>query len=353
MAGKIAIITLVGKFNYGNRLQNYAVTRIYNRIGYVAESLELPDRPNLARSVKRFGRMLLGYQQTDPASKMSEERLAAFDKFNRSIQIRRLASLNSRLIDEYDFFSVGSDQVWNPEQITYNDDWFFLEFARPEQRIALAPSIGLDCLSSRQSKRIARGIAGFPRLSIREPRGAELIRKCCRREAKVICDPTLVLKADEWRMVADSHLTPPEPFVFTYLLGGVGAAAKDVLNRVTESGSIPVVSLSDREGPEEPAAGPAEFISLIDNASHVVTDSFHAAAFSSILQTPLTVVRREGGASMFSRLETLSQILGIEEKIYGSPTYDLSLAGNYDGVPEAIEREREVFMAYLKGCLGA
>ena len=54
---------------------------------------------------------------------------------------------------------------------------------------------------------------------------------------------------------------------------------------------------------------------------------------------------------MFSRLEQLSQMLGIEDKVYGSSSYDLSLAGDYDGVSEAIGRERKKFMNYLEGCL--
>ena len=124
-----------------------------------------------------------------------------------------------------------------------------------------------------------------------------------------------------------------------------------MLYDVTDHGAIPVIPLSDRQKPEELDAGPAEFLSLIDNAAHVVTDSFHAAVFASILQTPLTIVHREGGASMFSRLEQLSQMLGIEHMVFGSPTFDLSRAGDYAGVPEAIVRERKKFMSYLEACL--
>ena len=120
---------------------------------------------------------------------------------------------------------------------------------------------------------------------------------------------------------------------------------------MTDHRRIPVVPLSDRQKPGEPDAGPAEFIDLIDHATHVVTDSFHAAVFSSILHTPLTIVHREGGASMFSRLEQLSEMLGIEEKVYGSPSYDLAKADDYEGVDEAIDRERKRFMEYLEGCL--
>ena len=54
---------------------------------------------------------------------------------------------------------------------------------------------------------------------------------------------------------------------------------------------------------------------------------------------------------MFSRLEQLSQMLDIEEKVYGSAVYDLARAGEYMGIDEAIGHEREKYMGYLEGCL--
>ena len=54
---------------------------------------------------------------------------------------------------------------------------------------------------------------------------------------------------------------------------------------------------------------------------------------------------------MFSRLEQLADMLGLKQKIYGSPLFDVAQAANYEGVPEAIERERKKFMGYLEMCL--
>lgn len=350
MKHSIGVVTLSGLFNYGNRLQAYASTAIYRKLGFNCSLLEIEERPNFIRDSKAFIKKFLGRKVEDPEEGMSFARRSAFVRFNDNIVIETVKD-TADLASRFSCFSVGSDQTWNPLYFAYMEDWFFLTFARPEQRIALAPSIGLDTLEPKQARRISKGVYGFHSLSVREKRGAELINKCSGRDAVVVCDPTLVLPAEEWRAVANNSLTPREPYVFTYLLGGAGFEATIILKKVTNDGRIPVVSLSDRQKPGEPDAGPAEFISLIDHASHVVTDSFHAAVFSSILQTPLTIVHSEGGASMFSRLEQLSQMLGIEEKIYGSPSYDLSLAGNYDGVPEAINRERDKFMNYLEGCL--
>lgn len=54
---------------------------------------------------------------------------------------------------------------------------------------------------------------------------------------------------------------------------------------------------------------------------------------------------------MFSRLESLTQTLGIEQKVYGCPGFDFDSAGDYEGVNDAIVRERAKFMAYLEACL--
>ena len=164
--------------------------------------------------------------------------------------------------------------------------------------------------------------------------------------AEVICDPTLVLTPEEWDAVSSDSLTPKEPYIFTYLLGGVGAEASDVLKQLHSLNEYPVISLTDRDDGSELPAGPAEFISLIKNAAFVVTDSFHAAVFSSIFETPLSIVHRDG-VSMFSRLQTLAEKLGIENKIYNGGTLSLETASDYAGVAEQIAGERERFNAYL------
>lgn len=351
--GMVALVTIVGRSNYGNRLQNYAAARIWEKLGYKVETLDLPMQPSLSRRAKDIVLKILGRETSNPEEDSHKERLRLFDSFNRSVHIRRPKSISSIDTKDYAYFSVGSDQVWNPSVFCRRKDWFFLKFAEPEKRIAFAPSMACEALSPEQAKDLSEGVRGFSRLSVREKRGAELIRECSGVQAEVICDPTLVLTASEWRSASSGVCTPDNPFVFTYLLGGAGSEAVDVLAKVADDAGIPVVALSDRQKPGEPNAGPSEFIDLIDHASHVVTDSFHAAVFASIFRTPLTIVHREGGASMFSRLDQLSQSLGIEHKVYGSVDFDLSRAGDYKGVSKAIERERIKFMNYLEGCINA
>lgn len=351
MNNEIGIITLVGKFNYGNRLQAYATYRIYERLGFSPVLLDLKDRRVFKRDLKRAIKRLLGRKGDRPEDAMSDERLEAFDRFNALMTSRFIAEIDRTLNDGYRAFSVGSDQVWNPDYMLRKEDWFFLEFSDREKRIALAPSIGVEQLSVKQLRRLAKGVSGFPRLSIRERAGQALIAECSGREAKVICDPTLVLEAEEWRKVSSNRLTPQKPYVFTYLLGEDNSKHWNVVDAASRGGALPVVALSDRERPGEPPAGPAEFLSLIENAVHVVTDSYHAAVFSAIFETPLTIVRRGGGGHMFSRLETLTAKLGIEDKIYDASRSTLEQASCYEGVSRVIDQERRVFLGYLSDCI--
>ena len=355
---RVGIITLPGNYNYGNRLQCYAMSEAVKRVGsspmVLMREISFPWYRRLYYALKlKYLSLKDKNFVSDPEKVQTPARALAFERFAARIPIVILPGTGYASANEMrDCFVVGSDQVWNPKLTCHQETWYYASFAQPERRAAVSASLGIDSFASAdQAKRVAHGVRNLTRVSVREKRGAELLRECAGIEAEVICDPTLVLTADDWRSVSDGSCTPVEPYVFTYLLGGVGNEASEVLAAVTHHGLIPVVHLTDCQKPGELDAGPAEFIDLIDHAEHVVTDSFHAAVFSSILQTPLTIVHREGGASMFSRLEQLSEMLGIEEKVYGSPTYDLARAGEYDGVPEAIEREREKFMTYLEGCL--
>ncbi len=350
----IGIVTLQDRSNYGNRLQNYATSRIYESCGYKPYSLMLDKKPPFSQKAMLTLGRLLGQVKPSREESMSMDRLASFDRFNELMEFRTLHDVTPEDICDIDYFSAGSDWIWYIGRAPLDEDWRFLQFVEPARRIALAPSFGTERpLTNAQTKRLARYMKGYPRISIREEWGAQLIKRVSGRDAVVICDPTMALPVSQWRSISSNRLTPKGDYVFAYMLGSASTEADRALEVASKQGELPIVSLSSDEKTGEIPAGPAEFISLIDNASWVVTDSFHGSIFASLFQRPLTIVRRCGGSNMFGRLETLSKKLGIEHKVYGSPDFDFSRAGEYEGVSEAIERERNRFMEYLGSCLNA
>lgn len=207
---------------------------------------------------------------------MSSERLDAFDRFNSLIHFETVDS-EKLAVEHYDLFSAGSDQIWAMRKFARNERWAYLQFALPSQRIALSPSLGVSESSIIRRKRLASYLKNFDSVSVREENGADLIFAATGKRVPVLCDPTLVVPKDQWCSLSDDRLVPRGPYVFSYLLGEDNAEANETLKYVTDGGKIPVLSLSDRERNGELPAGPAEFLALIDNASHVITDSFHAA----------------------------------------------------------------------------
>lgn len=350
---RVGIVTLGGSYNYGNRLQAYASNYIYQSLGFDSCCIYPRERVFLSEALKRSIRTILRKPPVETPklieSRMSDKRLTAFQNFNKYIP--SLTVSNKKELENFDFFSVGSDQVWNPGIIRHYEDWYYLKFTSPSRRIALSPSIGLDSLNSTQSKRLKRGLDGFISLSVRENRGAEIILGCTGKHAVVTCDPTLILSSHDWMRVSNDSLTPNVPYIFTYLLGGMSKEASAAIEMIQAvKGQMPIISLSDREKPSELPAGPSEFISLIGNATHVVTDSYHAAIFSAILRSPLTIVHR-GGPSMFSRLDTLAKNLNIQNKVFGQDSFDISYADMYSGVQDAIDIQKQIFLSYLRYAL--
>lgn len=375
---KIGVITLPGDFNYGGKLQLYAVMHLYRELGFEPEFLVLERRFRPIAHPKEIVRQMLRRPTSQSISlerSQSPARRAAFLRFSKSMRPRIYKSPDEVNTNEFAFFSVGSDQVWNPNYIFTESedngvlkrlyhcmtdprellderDWYFLRFSRREQRIALAPSFGVNDLGPSQSKLEASGLRGFDRLSVRERAGADLIMRLTGQHAEVLCDPTLVLDKTSWRLASDGRVTPEGPYVLAYVLGEETGEVKTAIDLASQNGELPVVRLSDQARLDEPDAGPAEFLSLVEHAASVVSDSFHASVFASIFERPLVIVHRQGAqqGGMFSRLESLSKVLGIEEKIFDG-TYDASAHADYEGVADAIASERDRFVAYLESAL--
>lgn len=104
-------------------------------------------------------------------------------------------------------------------------------------------------------------------------------------------------------------------------------------------------------------AGPAEFISLIKNASLVVTDSFHATAFSINLKVPFLSLCRFGkddSESMNSRLDTLLGALDLKERLIEKDdviTKNMLFDVDFDSVHEKLDRLREQDRSFLEKSL--
>ena len=176
---KIGIITIYGYQNYGNRLQNLAVQEILRERGFCAESIVLVD----SHMKWRWRTLALRkFLQGKILGDIQSERIYRFLAFDRKyIKTKYLFKTDGQesfhSLPEYDYFAVGSDQVWNicMNSIARNSAFYFLRFAEDARKVCISPSIGVDAIPEEYVEQVRQWLSGFRYLSCREKKGAQEI----------------------------------------------------------------------------------------------------------------------------------------------------------------------------------
>lgn len=371
---RIGIHTITDYVNYGNRLQNYATQEILKQLGYEVESIINYPTPPVAGFGKRLKDRIDNALKQSPLQlvrsglkKLNDKKhrhlFAALQK-DKSDSFRAFSEKHIResgfvltinnipenINERYDYCVVGSDQIWNPN-IRYGSALDFLSYVSPEKRIALAPSIGVSHIPANYVETYRRYLNEMALLSVREEKGAELIKQITGREATVLVDPTIVLKAPEWKKIAvKAQSRPSRPYLVTYFIGEVSSARLRKLRTIARNNRLELVMLNSLHDQKRYAASPGEFIDYIRSASLVCTDSFHCIIFSMHFVRPFVVFDREGkSAPMSSRIDTLLKKFRFEDRKLAT----LEKTGRYFNIQyshvEAImEKERREFINYLK-----
>ncbi len=342
---KAAIITLCGKFNYGNRLQNHAVNMLLESRGLAVDTIAYPKpiRRRATEALKRFcGRA------GSPEDVMSDERRVRFDCFDENLTFRHV-SKPLEIVENYDLIAIGSDQVWNPNFANLK---FTLGASYPPGKIlTVSPSFGIGELPDKMKGLYSGVLSEIVDISVREPSGAALIKGLTGKDALVTVDPTLAIEPDKWRDLADGSLNPKQSFVFAYVLGQKDAAQEQAIRQACKAYCAQPVILGTNRGSSNVEPGPSEFISLIDNAACVVTDSFHASAFSAMLGTPLVILRRNEARDSFSRLQNLVDMFCLDEAVYNGSIDVIDPRVLYGDIEQLIEKQKLSFISHLDASL--
>ena len=340
---KIGIVTISDYYNYGNRLQNYALQYLLTNAGY-----EVTTYGMFPRKILAYVLPLAIHLPFIPTF----ARMRRFKKFTKenydNVRIdfyskKRLNALNA----EYDAFLVGSDQVWNPAYM-HKPYAYFLKFCDPAKRIAYAPSIGVSKISGRWQKRFSEDLNDFPFLSIREDAGAQIIEKTCGRPCPVHLDPTLLLTREEWlKFSAKPKKMPKKKYLLTYFLMPKKEYKREAKRLAKELG-LELVAIS-APGSKYYTSTPSEFLYLMEHAELICTNSFHGHALSIALEKPF--VSFSSVAHMVSRITSLLNITGLEGRNYKKLSPQEYFALDYTPVNEILELKRNECKNYLTSAL--
>lgn len=367
---KIARISIMEFKNYGCILQNYALEKVLENFGHVNTIFDNPKAhiyyfDNFTLDLKTIIKIIINKNDIrkyfDRRKFLFEvaRRVRCKEFCNQNLNIRYNVDF-AKVNDEYDFFVVGSDQVWNPGGVQRFDrfrmrkvsDIKFLKFASPDKRISYAASIAQPDIPPALRESFMESVNAMKAVSVREAEGAALIEKYTGRKVEVVLDPTMLLTADEWKKLERKPiwLNENDRYLFTYFLG---KRIDDVVQKIATENNLKTITMLDFSNFDHYTTSPEEWIYLIHHAELVYTDSFHGTVFSILFKKPFVVCDRIGSgiySQMTSRIDTLLGKFGLEDR-RGTKENGYMIANplsmQYGDVEAVLVEEREKAEHYL------
>lgn len=325
---KVAILTINDNLNYGNRLQNYALETFLKSNGYSVFTIWKLNR-SLIQKIMIFIRDFF-------KNKYIKKRISKFRKFNKSyLNIKNYYFRNYKKINgEFDFFIVGSDQVWNYNYSSFSPS-YFLDFSNNKKKnISYAASFGISDIPDSYKSVYVNGLNRFNAISVREDSGVELLKNIGFKSIKVL-DPTLLLSVNEWKKVISKpkHCNLNSKYVIKFFLGEIPNNYICDIDKFINDNNFDVIDFNDINS-KYYYSSPNEFLYYIKNAEIIFTNSFHASVFSIIFNKNFYVYDKNNkkDIGMNSRIDSLLFLFEIFDNrnccysdiLYNkNPKYDL------------------------------
>ncbi len=362
---KIKTITCSNADNHGARLQTFALAKFLTDEGHDVEVIDY--RPEYMRfgtrkwyfpgaDIKEWVKLLLRYRQRCT----SIRRHAEFDNFSKSsIPLTDRIYLSHDMLasdpPEAEVYIAGSDQIWNVDFPNGNDRAFFLDFGNDStRRLSYAASFALPQLPHENKTVIKTRLDHFDSISVRETSGVEILRDLNLSGTRVT-DPVFLLSADFWRNMAQSPASPHKYLlVYDFMQSDhVKSLALEIARlrrlKIFSVGPYPVC-YADRN---YTVCSPETFVGLIRDADCVLSNSFHATAFSLIFEKDFFVADRIDGLN--ERMHDLLTVYGLGDNIVSqNTTPDLLLRHIvYDSVTPALSDDIARSKTWLRNNLNA
>ena len=303
---KICTITCHDVYNVGASLQAYALQTYLKSLGHDVKIIDYkPDYLS-----KHFRLDIIGNPKYDkpfvreayllaklPGRLRILPRKRAFDGFtSKHLELTRRYASNEELKanpPEADVFLAGSDQIWNPLFPNGKDPAFYLDFVQQGIRASYAASFAVDEFPQELRDVTAKYLAKIDYIAVREKSGLAVLDSMGIHNAETVLDPVFLLDSAHWRSIAKSPAHIDKPYLLIYDFDN-SYAVKAIAEKVASEHGLKIYSVFDLPYAERCfiLCGPEEFLGLIQGASYVLSNSFHATAFSVIFEKEFAVVER-------------------------------------------------------------
>ena len=364
---KIGIITFHASHNCGSMMQAYALQHFLEKNNYDNEIIDFQTEGQKDKyavwhkkiTIKNIVKNFISLTHPIKMQKVWDE-YENFMKKNMNLSKDKYSNqedLND-ISQKYNICISGADQIWN---ITIKDanDAYFLPY-NGIKKIAYAPSFGAKKIQNYTNKidKYKKYLNSFNVLSIRERNGQKWIEELINKEVPVVLDPTLLLDAEDYDLVAKSSGIKGK-YIF-YYAPTYSRKLDKFVKKVSKKYKLPVIVWNAREYffKMEWIHGfhltkiehPGIYLDLIRNAELVITTSFHGTIFSTIYRKKFWTLKNGEMYQNDDRVKTLVSQLKIEDRLI-SPVFDINTdyieEVNYSQYEQQLSKLRKFSETYL------
>lgn len=354
---RIDLITLHAVKNYGSVLQTFATQEKFKQFGhevkvinFIREDVREENLMNtwcgnnylkrvvLAPTLKRWRKVFNGFLK---------------ENINLTDDIYTTEEDFKKYPLEADIYCTGSDQVWNSGWNKGILPQLYLSFVPKEnKKFSYAASFGSDSIRKEEVEITKRYIDEYNAISVREESAIKILKDNYKyNNCLHVLDPTLAMTPKFWRKYSSKRLYDEE-YILIYQLNNnkeFDKFAKELAKR----NNLKLVRFCTRydqiikNGKSALVPEVFDFISLIDNAKYVITDSFHATAFSVNMNTePICIYPKEYGG----RIESFLNLTGLQERrLKNYNDFDIIKRKiDFNRVNEILNKEREKIDKFLE-----
>ena len=367
----VKVITRHAPSNYGSLLQSIATQTVLEHLGYECKMIDyqrkdergirmvlnqVSRKKDFSSPLKKLFYIIIRY----PVEKYAQCR---FDRMrNRYLKMTKRCTTPEDLSQlKADAFMTGSDQVWGPVITGMYDAAYFLQFATGgAKRLSYAASFGKTNFDAATTRVYQQMLASYDKITVREDSAVQMLEswgaKNCYGQ---VLDPTLLLSADEWidLLVYEEMQIKyaSQKYILVYQIHNDRQLSSYALRLAAHTGLKllrvnPFMHQVHRGGKFVLCPDVTEFLSLIKNATYIVTDSFHGTCFSLTFEKQFIEVLPN--ITTGTRNQSILALTGLSNRIvYDFDDFSIiNRMINYQPVREILAKERGRSVKMLK-CL--
>ena len=364
---KVDVITRHSVPNYGSLLQTYATQKTIEKFGHECKIINYTRYDErykeLAKTLikgkkwdKNFlTRFVYKTIQTSNYSRMYKKFKIYRKGFLKETN-KEYGNIEELKNDtpQADVYCSGSDQIWGKIGTANYDEAYFLNFINDKNKkcIAYSSSFGKGKIDDELKNNLHGLLKKYDRILVREDTAKDIIQKQGFNNVEQVLDPTFLLTREEWLELSKKAKNKYSKYVLVYQLHD-NKEFDNYAKEFAQKANLKLLRISPsiyhitRSGKLLYLPNQFEFLKYFNEAEYILTDSFHATAFSLIFNKKFVDIL-PGKTS--TRITSILKVVGLEDRVlnnYNDFSY-IEKEIDFTNCNKVLDKEREKSLKLFK-----